>query len=121
MRRRLAVLVVPLIMLAAAASHGIRVANQNQSPWMGGAFGMFATVDGPYRILELETEDETIRVPTSGNNDLRRAATYPTAAELGRLASTLMSQGVDVASLRILRPTYRDGYLRWEEAASYGG
>lgn len=106
-------------MLSAAASHGIRVASENQSPWVGGAFGMFATVDGPYRVLELETGDGTTRVPTSGSNHTRRASNLPTSAELGRLASILREQGLELVGLRILRPTYRGGYLEWEEAGSY--
>lgn len=111
---------VPLIMLAVAATHAIRVETESQSPWVGGAFGMFATVDGPSRVLEIETKDGSVRVPTSGNNYLKRAAALPTPAELDRLVSTLREQGLDPVSLRILRPRYRNGQLDWEEAASYG-
>ena len=119
MRRKFVVLVVPLLMLAAAIGHWVRVETQDQSPWLGGAFSMFATVDGPYRVVEVVTVEETVRVPASSNNDLRRAATLPSPRELRRLHSTLRDQGFDPLRIGVLRPTFSRGYLDWKEAASY--
>ena len=80
---------------------------------------MFATVDGPYRVVEVATAEDTVRVPASSNNDLRRAATLPSPEELRRLDATLRDQGVDPVRIGVLRPKFSQGYLDWEEAASY--
>jgi hypothetical protein len=98
-RRRHALLWGPPLLLCAIACLQIYLAmTKSLSPWKGGGFGMFSTVDSPdarfLRIYLINGSQETpVLVPDSLKVLGREAQTIPSQALLSRLAER-MAQGV---------------------------
>lgn len=87
----------PLVLLVVLAVHVSMRSSADLTPWKGGGFGMFSTIDSPgTRVLRVELETDVGTVPVavpSGLRDLAGAAkTAPSAERLLRLADELASQ-----------------------------
>jgi hypothetical protein len=97
MRRRLAI-VAPSALLCLIASAQMFLARAGDlSPWKGGGFGMFATLDhGAFRRLEVVAEgpdrSEELEIPPSLDALAARAATYPAHWLLRRLATQVAAR-----------------------------
>ena len=84
--------VVPPALMAAVAVVQIALAlTSGLTPWKGGGFGMFSTLDhGAFRgvdiVIEAPGRSETLDVPVSLEELTARAATYPSERLLRRLA-----------------------------------
>lgn len=88
----------PALLLAVAANQLRLVATEDLSPWLGGGFGMFSTLDqgsnrrirafalyGPY--------EREIRPATTLGDVERRARVHPTEPNLDRLTLALIDSG----------------------------
>jgi hypothetical protein len=74
------------LLLAAAAGHVALARCCALSPWLGGGFGMFATVDArAVRVLR-EADGAELALPPALEDDADRAAMLPTDARLRALA-----------------------------------
>lgn len=87
----------PLCLCLVAAFHVIRVWTANQTPWKGGGFGMFSTVDDESaRFLRcyLVTEDGELplALPPAADQTVAELRAAPTQAGLDQLAEKLASQ-----------------------------
>jgi hypothetical protein len=74
------------------------------SPWLGGGFGMFSTVDArDVRVLRLEPGGEReVALPRAFDDEADRAATLPTDARLRALARAVAERpGNAGAALRV--------------------
>ena len=99
--RKLLVLLTPLLLVIVALTQIVRAYTIDQSPWKGGGFGMFASVDSPgNRELRayLVTSDYEIEIPVHYNfiideggvmDDVSLARTVPTDANLQQIANQL--------------------------------
>lgn len=117
MRRTLAVVVVPVLMVLVAVAHGVRVANYGENPWVGAGFGMFAEIDGPQRTLTFIDGDDVITVPSYGSEEWARLSNFPSDAALEQFAGR---NGLDALIVR--GPLLgEDGAVTWEEVAAHGG
>jgi hypothetical protein len=99
--RKLLVLLTPLLLVIVALTQIVRAYTIDQSPWKGGGFGMFASVDSHgNRELRayLVTSDYEIEIPVHYNfiideggvmDDVSLARTVPTDANLQQIANQL--------------------------------
>ena len=100
--RKLLILLTPVLLLVVALTQIVRAYSLDQSPWKGGGFGMFATVDSPgNREIRayLVSDDIEIEIPIHYNfiidesgdvmNDVTLARTVPTDANLRLVAGQL--------------------------------
>ncbi|HEX2486506.1 MAG TPA: hypothetical protein VHQ66_14445 [Myxococcota bacterium] len=78
------------LLLAVAASHAALVRCCALSPWLGGGFGMFSTIDA--REVRALRGGAELRLPRSLADEADRAATLPTDARLHALALALRRQ-----------------------------
>jgi hypothetical protein len=115
---------VPALLLLAVA--GVQVALVRQrglSPWKGGGFGMFSTLDArPFRYLRVTLtapeRSEELLIPPSLEDAAAAAETLPTDARLGRLAALIVdrerSRGRPVTEVHIevWRDEFDQGSLR---------
>jgi hypothetical protein len=88
---RLAVVLPPLLLLGVAATQMVLARTAHLSPWKGGGFGMFASVDGmPFRQVRVyvaaPSRSEELRIPASLEDATARAATFPHRRALEALA-----------------------------------
>ena len=96
LRRTLTAL--PAILLVAVAAVQMTLATTaGLSPWKGGGFGMFASVDGlPFRWLRIyltaPERSEELAVPPSLEDDARRVLTWPHERALDRLARAVVAR-----------------------------
>ena len=91
---RLAVAAVPTLLLAVAGVQAVLVHAGGLSPWKGGGFGMFSTVDAPdLRSVVGTVAVDGRAVPThpaaSWPDEAEAAVTLPTVANLRRLAEAM--------------------------------
>lgn len=91
------VLFVPFLLCAVAITQQILAHTKNLSPWLGGGFGMFSTVEGPgsrqVRIVLDTTRGEYIVDIPESLKDLQAAArTMPTDANLKKLAEVMLAE-----------------------------
>ena len=91
--------VVPLLLLGVALTQMVMAHTLQLSPWKGGGFGMFSTVDSPgMRFLAIRARDvdgqeiQVILEETPGPRELRRFASLPKRAFLVELAEWLLEQ-----------------------------
>jgi hypothetical protein len=96
-RRRLAVALPTMLLLAIAATQMVLARRTDLSPWKGGGFGMFASVDGlPFRWVRLYVSaperSEEIEVPPSLEDAARRVATWPHRRAVQRLARDVIAR-----------------------------
>ena len=77
------------VLLAVAAGHAALVRCCALSPWLGGGFGMFSTIDArEVRVLR-EGSEGALRLPRSLEDEADRAAMLPTEARLRALGRAL--------------------------------
>jgi hypothetical protein len=93
--------IAPVVLLLFVAGVQIVLAFTHQlSPWLGGGFGMFATLDGrDWRHVHVTAErpgvEREVPVPASLYDFARRARAFPTDKRLGELAQrTATAAGV---------------------------
>ena len=83
------------------------------SPWKGGGFGMFSTLDAPgFRdvriVVHAPGRSETLTIAPSQDDVAARAATLPTNARLWRLAAAVEARErrygrpVDVVTIEVV-------------------
>jgi hypothetical protein len=87
----------PLLLAVVVASHVSLRASADLTPWKGGGFGMFSTIDSPgTRIVRVELDSDLGRVPVAVPARFEDLATEVTAApstgRLVRLGEELASQ-----------------------------
>lgn len=102
-RRGLLQLAPAIVLVLVAATQWIAAETVPVSPWIGGGFGMFATVDGDDRVV------------TTGDGVIRSAvATDHAAAPFATTARQLLEESGDGGTVRVWAPTYRPGSGRVE-------
>jgi hypothetical protein len=84
----------PALLAAVAVVQSWQTERLDLSPWKGGGFGMFSTVDAPkarFLRLFLETPEGEVPVPPPASlaRSLREVQTLPTARRLSRLVTQL--------------------------------
>jgi hypothetical protein len=97
MRRRLAIVAPTALLLAVASGQMFLARTADLSPWKGGGFGMFASVDGlPFRWVRLYVSaperSEEIVVPASLDDQAQRTATWPHRRALEGLARAVIAR-----------------------------
>ena len=97
MRRQLAILAPTVVLLTVAAAQMILARTADLSPWKGGGFGMFASVDGlPFRWVRLYVfapdRSEEIAVPASIEEQAHRVVTWPHRRALEGLARAVIAR-----------------------------
>ena len=109
----------PLLLVAVACAQVVLVRQRALSPWKGGGFGMFSTLDArPFRYLRVTLaapqRSEELWIPESLEDAAAAAEVLPTDAQLGRLAARIVererSRGRPVTDVRI--EVWRDEYER---------
>jgi hypothetical protein len=88
---RLAVALPSLVLAGVAGTQMLLARTAGLSPWKGGGFGMFASVDGmPFRQVRIfvaaPARSEELDIPPSLEDAAARAATFPHRAALEALA-----------------------------------
>ncbi|MFK8004082.1 MAG: hypothetical protein AB8H86_31240 [Polyangiales bacterium] len=84
-----------LLLAVVAAVQIVRAHSLDQSPWCGGGFGMFATVDGRTRFLRIVDDEGNARpVPVSAEALVREALVVVDDESLALLAVELRVHGV---------------------------
>jgi hypothetical protein len=105
---------LPPVLLAVVASVQIVLARTaDLTPWKGGGFGMFSTLDhGAYRgidvVVDAPDRSETIEIPASLAADAARAAALPSDWLLRRLAEKIAAR-----ERRYGRPVARVTLTAW--------
>ena len=91
--------VVPSLLLSVALTQMFLAQTQNLSPWKGGGFGMFSTVDSPgmrfLSVRALDQRGEEIQVvleDVPSRRELRKFASLPRQSFLEKLGEWLMDQ-----------------------------
>lgn len=97
MLRRLAVGWPTVLLLAVAAAQMMLARTTLLSPWKGGGFGMFASVDGlPFRWVRLYVvapeRSEELAVPPSLGDQAHRVVTWPHERAMQELARAVMAR-----------------------------
>jgi hypothetical protein len=97
MRRRLAIFGPSLLLVLIAATQMVLAPATKLSPWKGGGFGMFASVDGaPFRWVRIYVysaeRSEEIALPASMEASARRVAAWPHQRALERLARAVVAR-----------------------------
>jgi hypothetical protein len=87
----------PLCMVLVAGLHLVRVWTCRQTPWKGGGFGMFSTVDDESArflrcYLVTDDGDLPLRVPPAASKAVAELRAAPTQARLDDLARRLAGQ-----------------------------
>jgi len=93
---RLNLYFAPILLITVAFIQIVRAHWLDQSPWKGGGFGMFSTVDSPgarfLRVtLVLPGADVPVDVPGALGGLARLARTVPSESNLERLAEALLA------------------------------
>ena len=98
--RRVLVACIPSALLCVVAlHHAYRVSREGLTPWKGGGFGMFSTIDsGAERFARLSVTTEggetlAVQIPVEYRRQLGRARLLPWAPETAALAADLLRQG----------------------------
>jgi hypothetical protein len=110
--------VLPALLLLAVAGAQLALARRALlSPWKGGGFGMFSTLDArPYRYVRIYVEasdrSEELRVPASLEEEATAAEILPTPRNLARLAHAIAEREsargrpVETVSVELWRAEY---------------
>jgi hypothetical protein len=106
-------LVPSLALVAVAVVQIVLARTADLTPWKGGGFGMFATLDhGAYRnvdiVVDAPDRSEALEVPGSLESAAARAAAYPADRLLRALA-----EGVAAREKRHQRPVSRVTLTVW--------
>jgi hypothetical protein len=94
---RFAIALPPALLLTIAAAQMTLAKTALLSPWKGGGFGMFATIDGlPFRQVRLFVEApgraEELAIPESLEIETAKAATFPHRRALERLGRNVVAR-----------------------------
>jgi hypothetical protein len=97
MLRRLAIWGPVALLLTVASAQMLLARWSDLSPWKGGGFGMFASVDGsPFRWARIYVfaaeRSEEIAVPPSLQDQAHRVATWPHRRALESLARNVIAR-----------------------------
>ncbi|MBP0001466.1 MAG: hypothetical protein J7641_21165 [Cyanobacteria bacterium SID2] len=97
--QRLEYWLTPLLLVTIAIVQIYLASTANLSPWKGGGFGMFSTIDAPsMRVLLAEgvdTENQLVRLDVFGDLDKptrRRLQALPKVDDLEEIAQQLLAQ-----------------------------
>jgi hypothetical protein len=97
MLRQVAIAAPTVLLLAVASTQMVLAHTAHLSPWKGGGFGMFASVDGvPFRWVRLYVaaadRSEEIALPASLEDQARRVVTLPHRRAMERLARAAIAR-----------------------------
>ena len=97
MPRRLAIALPASLLLTVALSQMTLARTAYLSPWKGGGFGMFASVDGlPFRWVRLyvsaPARSEELAIPASLEDQAHRVVTWPHRRALEGLARAVIAR-----------------------------
>jgi hypothetical protein len=97
MVRRLVIALPTALLFAVASTQMVLARRADLSPWKGGGFGMFASVDGlPLRWVRLYVSaperSEEIAVPPSIEDRAHRVVTWPHPSAIRALASSVIAR-----------------------------
>jgi hypothetical protein len=97
MVRRLAVALPTILLLTVASVQMILAGRAHLSPWKGGGFGMFASVDGlPFRWVRVYVSaperSEELAVPPSLEDQAHRVVTWPRQRAMQDLAQAVIAR-----------------------------
>jgi len=112
-----AVALPPLLLVVVALTQILLVRSAHLSPWKGGGFGMFASIDGlAFRAVRIQVDapqrSEQLAVPPSLQHFADAAATLPTCGSLERLAQGVITRerrlgrAVDRVRVEVWRASY---------------
>jgi hypothetical protein len=85
----------PAILLLVAAAQAYQVRVHDLTPWKGGGFGMFSTVDNPRRrivrcyLVGEDGRDTPLRIPPKFERETWEVRSIPTSERLSALAHAL--------------------------------
>jgi hypothetical protein len=96
-RRRLAIGAPAAVLIVVALTQMVLARTADLSPWKGGGFGMFASVDGvPFRWVRLYVSaperSEEIVVPPSIDDQAHRVVTWPHRRAIEGLARAVIAR-----------------------------
>jgi hypothetical protein len=96
-RRRLAIGAPAAVLIVVALTQMVLARTADLSPWKGGGFGMFASVDGvPFRWVRLYVSaperSEEIVVPPSIDDQAHRVVTWPHRRAMEGLARAVIAR-----------------------------
>jgi hypothetical protein len=97
MLRQVVIAAPTVLLLAVASTQMVLARTAHLSPWKGGGFGMFASVDGlPFRWVRLYVfaaeRSEEIALPASLDDQARRVVTWPHRRSMERLARAVIAR-----------------------------
>lgn len=97
MPRRLAIAGPTALLLAVASAQMVLSRTADLSPWKGGGFGMFASVDGlPFRWVRLYVfapeRSEELALPASLEDQAHRVVTFPRRRAMEDLARAVLAR-----------------------------
>ena len=110
MVRRLAIGLPAILLLTVASTQMLLARTADLSPWKGGGFGMFASIDGaPFRWVRIYVfapeRSQEINVPPSLDDPAHRLVTWPRPHAMEAFARAVIAreqrQGRPVESVRI--------------------
>jgi hypothetical protein len=113
----------PAVLLVAVASTQIALAfGAGLSPWKGGGFGMFSTLDArPHRFLRIQVDapdrSEELTVPPSLEEMAAGVEILPTDGRLERFAQAIAARerrhgrAVETVGIEVWRTTFAHGSL----------
>ena len=110
MSRRAAIALPTVLLLVVASTQMMLARTALLSPWKGGGFGMFASVDGmPFRWARMYVtapeRSEELAVPASLEDQAHRVVTWPHPAAVRGLARAVMARerryGRPIGTVRI--------------------
>jgi hypothetical protein len=95
--RRLAIFGPAALLLTVASTQMVLARTTGLSPWKGGGFGMFASVDGtPFRWARLYVfaadRSEEITIPRSLEDHVQRVVTWPHQRAMEGLAEAIIAR-----------------------------
>jgi hypothetical protein len=95
--RRVAIALPAVLLLGVASAQMVLAARTSLSPWKGGGFGMFASVDGsPFRWVRVYVfapdRSEELAVPLSLEGQAHRVVTWPHQRAMDGLARAVIAR-----------------------------
>ena len=95
--RRIATLLPAILLLVVAGTQMVLARTAGLSPWKGGGFGMFASVDGaPFRWIRIfvagSNRSEEIALPSALDDEAYRVVTWPHRRAFDHFAGAVADQ-----------------------------
>lgn len=95
--RSIGALVPPLVLVVVAAAQVFAARTSLLTPWKGGGFGMFSTVDAPHArfvrlVLETPDGERRVALPATWRDEAAVLRASPTQARVEALASALVNE-----------------------------